>query len=293
MEADRLRTQAGLATQEEKRGQEGSGENMGLQFRPYVAMHIRQERHKGEDNARLFLNCSHKFQGKIRELQEETIQSMSTLQAMEGKTISASSNSNASLNFESPQISASSLPPLRDIIVITDNSTLKERLHSWDTSSVKRTSIEIFHVDQGAMGGDDVSDEYKANLHVFAEIAILVDAECLVRSRSGFSEVPQQVSISNEVTMERCGVQVDECSGEAVSGAVQSLYWSGASTGTTGSVARDSVIDSGQGNGKEWSSWVKISVKRKEPSRRDPSSSKVIQLKVTGSLRKPKTIISK
>jgi len=61
---------------------------------------------------------------------------------------------------------------------------------------------------------------------VYAELVILLDAECLVHSRSGFSEVSHRIMISNEQTHERCGMQFDQCNDQAVTGAVQVLEWS-------------------------------------------------------------------
>jgi len=64
-----------------------------------------------------------------------------------------------------------------------------------------------------------MQDPAAAELDAWAELSTLIDAVCLVTSRSGFSNVPMWVSTHQP----RCSVRFDHCSAEDVTIALQVL----------------------------------------------------------------------
>jgi hypothetical protein len=174
-------------------------------FKPYIGVHIRGERHEGEENNRKFLECAHKLQN-------------ATLKETESKG--------------------------GRLIYIADDSydgkrqDIKPMIQSWDRASVRISNVTVVtHTERSR-------DKGKGNAFedAFADLVILIDSECLVRSRSGFSELPHRITISNEVNFQRCGIQFDECSDIAVQGSVQTLNWVSANTETL--------------ELKDWNSWA-------------------------------------
>lgn len=172
-------------------------------FKPYIGVHIRGERFAGEKNNRKFLECAQKLQN-------------ATLKETKGKD--------------------------ERLIFIADDSydgirqDVKPMIQSWYPVSVRISNDTVVtHIDLSRDKGNAFVDAY-------ADLVILMDSECLVRSRSGFSELPHRITLSNEVNFQRCGIQFDKCSDIAVQGSVQTLDWVSANTDT---------LDL-----KDWDSWA-------------------------------------
>jgi hypothetical protein len=181
-----------------------------LEFAPYIGVHIRGERHAGEEKHRAFLECAQGLQKRIM-LKQQT-------------------------------------QPPRLIFIVDDSYPgrddlpVKKVIQSWDPDSVRIANSNVFHTDLTRNGRNGA----RGNLDAYAELVILLDSECLVRSRSGFSELPHRIAVSNKLTFERCGMQFDRCSEVAIEGATRTLQWnSKSSRGNLG----DRVT-------KSWCSWI-------------------------------------
>lgn len=175
-------------------------------FKPYIGVHIRGERHAGEENNRKFLECAQKLQN-------------ATLKETEGKD--------------------------ERLVFIADDSydgkrqDVKPMIQSWDPVSVRISNDTVVtHTELSRNKGQG-----NAFVDAYADLVILMDSECLVRSRSGFSELPHRITLSNEVNFQRCGIKFDECSNVAVQGSVQTLNWVSAN--------KNETLDS-----NDWNSWV-------------------------------------
>lgn len=238
--ADKLRKMAGLSSLLENSGsnnlKDGNGHDLrGVSsneeqvhnvdqagysptgFVPYIGIHVRGERHNTEDDLHKFLKCAQDFRDEIQKAKQKQ------------------------------QPSSLNPRPIPRLIFIADDSyqgarsTLKPTMQSWDPDSVRFVNISVIHTDRTFRSG--VEDLRAAHIETYAELVVLLDSECLVRSRSGFSELPHRITISNDATMERCGVKFDECTAWAVKSAVQTLDWNTIKTKESGS-------------NKTWSSWV-------------------------------------
>lgn len=187
-------------------------------FHPYIGVHIRGERHKKEDEHRQFLQCAQGLRDKIFALEQE-------------------------------DSSVSATPRL---IFVTDdsyvgkpregmNTTEKGLLKLWDPDSVRIADTYVFHTELTKNSGQ----AKQGNIDSYAEVVILLNSECLVRSRSGFSELPHRISISNEDTFERCGVNFRECDSVAIEHAPTVLQW-----------ARRKGKELSQNENSTWSSWI-------------------------------------
>jgi hypothetical protein len=189
-------------------------------LKPYIALHVRTGkgaswvdpvRHAGMDDWKRFYQCARTIQQGIRDLCPPT----------------ARLSSSSSL---SPQQQQEQHQSLLDIYVASDNSEAKETLQQWDaqdsrqpTNNISTTTfryapdLEVFHVDRSRP--DRMRDPTAAALDVWAELSTLLDAVCLVTSRSHFSELPTWLSPQQP----RCQVRFDHCSSENVTIALQAL----------------------------------------------------------------------
>jgi len=156
-----------------------------LLFEPYIAIHIRGERHEGEDNWRKFLVCAQQLQSAIQQRQI-----VPTMHDDDDKDDQRHRNLAAAV---------AAVPPPPRLIFVADDSyhgtrqEIKMTLQSWDPAFVRVAPIEVYHVDHPSA----VQNAQQANIDVYAELAVLLDAECLVHSHSGFSELSHQITISN------------------------------------------------------------------------------------------------
>jgi hypothetical protein len=180
--------------------------------RPYIALHVRTgkgaswvdpARHAGEEDWRRFYQCARTIQQGIRDMCPPTA---------------------------IPSPSQQQQQSLLDIYVASDNSDAKETLQQWDaensletTNNISTTTfrvapqLEVFHIDKSRT--DRMDDPAAAAMDLWAELSTLVDAVCLVTSRSHFSELPTWLSLQQP----RCQVQFDHCSSENVTIALQAL----------------------------------------------------------------------
>lgn len=158
-------------------------------FHPYIAVHVRGERHVGEQNHRQFLQCAQNVQRAILEQQQH--------------------------------LSTKRLIYVTDDSYSSDRRNVKKTIQSWDPENVRINNIVVYHNDN-ARKTHGSADK---NVDMFAEVVILIDSECLVRSRSGFSELAHRITLSNEQTADRCGLRFNECDDRAVQGAVNTLHW--------------------------------------------------------------------
>jgi hypothetical protein len=181
-----------------------------LEYAPYIGVHIRGERHTGEENHRKFLECAQGLQKQIMLEQHN--------------------------QPPRPIFIADDSYPGRDDLPV------KKVIQSWDPDSVRIANSDVFHTDQTR----NARNATIGNLDAYAELVILLDSECLVRSRSGFSELPHRISVSNKLTFERCGMQFDLCSEGAIEGVIQTLQWNNKSS-------RGNLGGGGKNN---WCSWV-------------------------------------
>ena len=81
-------------------------------------------------------------------------------------------------------------------------------------------TVESYHVEKSTTISSE--DARKSNLEVWAEFMIISRADCIVYSRSGFSELA--VSLSRHiVTGARCAVQFNSCSHQEIQESMSSL----------------------------------------------------------------------
>eukprot|EP00562_Extubocellulus_spinifer_P017243 CAMPEP_0178609718 /NCGR_PEP_ID=MMETSP0697-20121206/38789_1 /TAXON_ID=265572 /ORGANISM="Extubocellulus spinifer, Strain CCMP396" /LENGTH=1413 /DNA_ID=CAMNT_0020248299 /DNA_START=166 /DNA_END=4403 /DNA_ORIENTATION=- len=108
------------------------------------------------------------------------------------------------------------LPDTQIGYVASDSDTAKQKLNRWDSSIHFSDETNIFHVDESlrvagaeALAGDDTS--YQGSLDGWAELSVMVDAECIIMSWSMFSFAAHYIGGEN-----RCGVYVGHCQEENV-----------------------------------------------------------------------------
>lgn len=89
-----------------------------------------------------------------------------------------------------------------------DNNTAKELIQSWnqDGTVMAVTDLEVFHIDRTRV--NELKDFDQAYSDVWGELKVLIDATCLVMSRSGFSKLGSQISHQQP----RCAIMFNECS---------------------------------------------------------------------------------
>lgn len=172
-------------------------------LQPYVAIHIRTGigtswedplRHGTSDDYLQFYQCAKKLQQRIYERQ-------STTQEI--------------LKEPGP-------PSLMPIYVAADNNIAKEALHKLDTNATDQTihsltDLEVHHVERSYRRGDVLESE----LTVWAELNVLIEATCLVVSRSGFSDIARWIQPAQG---KRCSVQFNMCNEEAIERALQNIH---------------------------------------------------------------------
>lgn len=203
--------------------------------KPYIGVHVRSERHRTEESHWRFYNCSKKFQKHILALELEERQSR--LQQQDN-------------NYTDEYTIAPRL------IYIADDSypdktrksiPVKSKIQSWDNNDTVKTMTDMQVIHTELTDTTQISNSYQANIDVYAELVLLIDSECLMRSRSGFSELPHRISFSNTATYERCGVRFDQCDDSDVRSATQLLL---------SQENRNGENITASATGSNWSSWV-------------------------------------
>lgn len=106
---------------------------------------------------------------------------------------------------------------LLDTYIASDNNDVKKQIHSWSENIKFVSELEVFHIDR--TDAKDLDNADQAMLDVWAELKVLIDATCLVMSRSKFSDVGSLLSPQQP----RCAVMFDECSDEAVARALDAI----------------------------------------------------------------------
>jgi hypothetical protein len=111
--------------------------------------------------------------------------------------------------------STSSLP---EIYLASDRVDAKFQMKAWDSendNTIKYvTNLEPFHVDKSR----NAMNTSAAELDVWGELKVLLDATCLVTSRSQFSTLAS--SLRMDQTPHRCAVMFDQCDIEQIEQAV-------------------------------------------------------------------------
>ena len=107
-----------------------------------------------------------------------------------------------------------------DVYIASDNDEAKDFFltrHRKDGSFKAAMNLEVFHIDRTKTGMlTDVATAYD---QVWGELKVLIDAQCLVMSRSKFSTLAMELSPQQP----RCAVYFDDCNSEKVNEAVQAL----------------------------------------------------------------------
>ncbi|KAL7563612.1 hypothetical protein ACA910_013353 [Epithemia clementina (nom. ined.)] len=192
-DANDLRQTAGLYSPQQDQEQQSQQQQPSP---PYIAIHIRTGRgdtfedslrHDGESNLKLFYNCAQKLQIKMQRRCQLTSR------------------------------------PL--VYVAADNVDAKRQLQRWDTASnsVGTTfktvnGLEILHIARS--NGTKFQNYDLAYRQVWAELKVLIDANCLVMSRSGFSVMASELSPQHP---RRCAVMFNDCGDAQVDAAIQAL----------------------------------------------------------------------
>jgi hypothetical protein len=210
--ATKLKRRAGLTTSIVTATQETLGDSTAAvaAVRPYIAVHIRTGkgaswgdpiRHAGREDLRRFYQCARTIQQGVHDVCPPP----------------------------SSQQQQQQHQSLLDVDVASDNNVAKKTLQQWDvkdcrhqnrnisTTSFRFAKLEVFHVDRSRKWR--MWHPVAAALDVWAELLTLLDAVCLVTSRSGFSDLPTWVSPQQP----RCQVRFDHCSAENVTIALQAL----------------------------------------------------------------------
>jgi len=187
----------------------GLSQTPSLRTRPYIGVHVRTGkgaswddpvRHSGESDLRQFYQCARVLQQGIHEICPPLGSGKKSLQ-------------------------------LLNVYVASDNLQAKETLQQWDMEDLRRrndtnpvtrafhfaSNLEVMHIDRSTP--DRMQDPAAAELDAWAELSTLIDAVCLVTSRSQFSNIPMWVSTHQP----RCSVRFDHCSAEDVAIALQVL----------------------------------------------------------------------
>mmetsp|Transcript_17423 Transcript_17423/g.25733 ORF Transcript_17423/g.25733 Transcript_17423/m.25733 type:complete len:161 (-) Transcript_17423:24-506(-) len=97
------------------------------------------------------------------------------------------------------------------IYATTDNEEAKSLIRSKDPKSIKVTTIEPYHIDES----QNRTKATEGNLNAWTEFMLLAEADCIVASRSGFSEVAVRISSMQQqqqrTTSSRCYAYFFEC----------------------------------------------------------------------------------
>lgn len=104
-----------------------------------------------------------------------------------------------------------------DIYIAADNNAVKKQIHSWNKNAKYVSEMEVLHIDRTRVHELENVDE--ASLNVYGELKVLIDATCLVMSRSKFSYIGLMLSPQQP----RCAIMFDECSDKAVANALDQL----------------------------------------------------------------------
>lgn len=179
----------------------------------YVAVHIRRGGHWGDhvrhgaDKLGAFANCT---RGMI-------------------SALSSSSSSTSS----SPAENDSSSPTISVYVASDDVDSRAEFRKLVPGSLADDADTRPYHLDKErrrAAGSSSVADARQLNLDVWAEFVIISRADCVVYSRSGFSECP--IALSRDVaTGARCAARFDDCGRDTIERSMSTLSpirsWSG------------------------------------------------------------------
>jgi hypothetical protein len=105
-----------------------------------------------------------------------------------------------------------------EIYVASDNSAAKQAMKLKDDHVQTVYDVAIYHNDNDDKPRHNSDPSSSAHLDVWAEFKVLVDATCLVYSRSGFSETADEIG-----ARPRCAVRFDQCEDEDVALALYML----------------------------------------------------------------------
>ena len=166
-------------------------------IQPYIAVHIRTGigstwndpmRHGSNEDLAKFYQCAKRLQKGIQDRQRQVLS-----QCKQGK------------NKDEP-------PPM-PIYVAADNVMAKKIMKEMDSAEPKQTvraieDMQIYHIDRSVKRGDVIDNE----LTVWAELNILLEATCIVGSRSGFSDLARWLQPFQN---KRCAIQFYQCHDDA------------------------------------------------------------------------------
>jgi len=180
------------------------------QNEPYVGIHMRlgnkstkwkdPERHSISDTDK-FLECGRKMQ---------SILSGNGSRNTTGSATAVNDNSSSTmdglegLKSSTPHDTGNLVPIL---YVASDSNEAKKLVQSKD-STVRTAALEVFHIDRS--NAQSRSEAYGGNIAAWTEFMLLAEADCIVASRSGFSEAAVRISLKNE-NFDRCYAYFYEC----------------------------------------------------------------------------------
>jgi hypothetical protein len=174
-------------------------------MQPYIAVHIRTGigsswndplRHSSENEFELFYQCAKRMQSGIMDRQQQ-----------------AASNEKCQNN---PKHAYQRRMPAMPIYVAADNVIAKQALMQLDATENandmdNRTiraieDMQIYHIDRSRQQGNQAENS------VWAELNVLLEATCLVTSRSGFSDLAKWLQPTP--FGRRCAIRFSDCQNE-------------------------------------------------------------------------------
>ena len=95
-----------------------------------------------------------------------------------------------------------------NMYIAADNGAAKEQIQSWNADGTAKmvSNLEVFHIDRTR--ATELGNVDQAYWDVFGELKVLIDATCLVMSRSKFSFIGSELSPQQP----RCAIMFNECS---------------------------------------------------------------------------------
>lgn len=113
----------------------------------------------------------------------------------------------------------STTAPIPPIYLASDTVDAKQQFLNWDSSIKTLTDMEVFHIDKTRK--NDLADSSLAELDIFADVQLLVNATCLVGTKtSSFSNLGKLLSPQHP---HRCFAYYNDCGPDVVQAAVDGL----------------------------------------------------------------------
>ena len=173
-------------------------QRMKLKEQPYIAVHWRTGSVQGQEQGKrhpvnnstlaTILDCSHQLQHVMQQC------------------------NNTKFSFSGPEV-----------FVASDDGEAKRQIQRLDPTSIRiLPDMEILHVDKArqAVESEWITNGTQAHVDAWVELKLLIEADCLVTSRSGFSDMAQLLSPQQP----RCFASLlNRCKAEEIKRAAASL----------------------------------------------------------------------